>query len=266
MTLTPPRPTPYPELNAVLLELVTGAQAVLGTDFTGAYLQGSFAVGDFDEFSDVDFLVVVEVRVSEAQWNALQAMHARIHDLPSDWARHLDGSYFPRQLIRHPDPAMTPLPYLDNGSQALVRSDHDNTLVVRWMVRERGVTLAGPEPRQLIEPVPAGQLKDEVRTTMRTWAEELFSSPEKMNNRWYQPFAVLSYCRMLHTLETGVVDSKPAGARWAAGALDASWHGLIQRAWAERPNPPLKYRQPADPAELRSTVEFIRHALKLGVG
>jgi hypothetical protein len=41
-------PTPFPDLNAVLAELAERAAAILGTDFVGAYLQGSFAVGDAD--------------------------------------------------------------------------------------------------------------------------------------------------------------------------------------------------------------------------
>jgi hypothetical protein len=36
-------PTPFPELNAVLMELVQSVQAILGSDFIAAYLQGSFA-------------------------------------------------------------------------------------------------------------------------------------------------------------------------------------------------------------------------------
>jgi len=34
--------TPFPELNAVLDELVSRVQSILGDDFVGAYLQGSF--------------------------------------------------------------------------------------------------------------------------------------------------------------------------------------------------------------------------------
>ncbi len=44
-------PTPYPELNAVLQELVQSVQAVLRDNFVAACLQGSFAVGDFDRHS-----------------------------------------------------------------------------------------------------------------------------------------------------------------------------------------------------------------------
>jgi hypothetical protein len=73
-------------------------------------------------------------------------------------------------------------------------------------LREHGITLAGPAPQSLIETVATEELKQEVRNTMREWGEEILAAPDKMNNRWYQPFAVLSYCRMLHTLDTGEWD------------------------------------------------------------
>jgi hypothetical protein len=37
-----PLPTPYPELNRILQDFVDWVQAVLSTNFVGAYLQGSF--------------------------------------------------------------------------------------------------------------------------------------------------------------------------------------------------------------------------------
>jgi predicted nucleotidyltransferase len=52
------QPTPYADLNTVLRELVAWVQRILRDDFIGAYLQGSFAIGDFDIYSDVDFLIV----------------------------------------------------------------------------------------------------------------------------------------------------------------------------------------------------------------
>ena len=39
-------PTIYPKLNVVLRELVASARTILAENFCGAYLQGSFAVGD----------------------------------------------------------------------------------------------------------------------------------------------------------------------------------------------------------------------------
>ena len=60
------RMTPYDDLNTVLRLLVTRVQEALGSTFIGAYLQGSFAVGDFDEHSDVDFVVVMSEELSDS--------------------------------------------------------------------------------------------------------------------------------------------------------------------------------------------------------
>ena len=257
-------PTSDTELNAVLQELVTSVQKILGSNFVSAYLQGSFAVGDWDNDSDVDFTAVIENEVSDADLPALQKMHARIFNLESEWAKHLEGSYFPKKILKGGDPAKTELLYLDNTHDKLILSDHDNTLVVRWVVREYGITLAGIAPQELIDPVSADHLRQEILSTMREWADEIFSGQWKMGNKWAQPFAVLSYCRMLHSLHTGRVASKLSGVQWAKSTLDNRWTGLIQRAWDERPNPSLKVRRASEPDEVKSTLDFIHFALELG--
>ena len=53
-------PTPHADLNGVLHEFVTRNQAALGDNFIGAYLQGSLAVGDFDQ-EPVTGVVTVQV-------------------------------------------------------------------------------------------------------------------------------------------------------------------------------------------------------------
>lgn len=260
--MSQPNPTPYPELNMVLHELVARAQQNLADNFIGAYLHGSFAVGDADEHSDVDFLIAVDREITDDQRAALQAMHEAIYDLATPWAQHLEGSYCPRDLLTIDDKLATPLLYLDNGSRTLIRSAHDNTMVVRWVLREHGITLAGPPPNTLIDAIDPADLRQEVCAVMRDWGGALLANPDRMNTRWYQPFAVLSYCRMLHTLHTGTIESKLAGATWAKANLDSRWVELIERAWAERPGHWLKVQQPADPAELQQTITFITYALQ----
>lgn len=255
-------PTPYPELNAVLRELVESAQAILQDGFVAACLHGSFSVGDFDRHSDVDFLIVVKHELTDEQVQSLQAMHGRIYDLECPWAQHLEGSYIPKEVLRRaPRPGET-LWYIDNGSRVLILSTHDNTLVVRWQAREKGVALAGPEPATLIDPVPVDALRREIRAVMHDWGREILSDPERINNRFYQTFAVLSYCRMLHSLHAGRIGSKREGAEWVkATRPDPRWQDLIDRAWLGRPNPAISARQSADPEDLRRTLEFVRYIL-----
>ena len=256
-------PTQFLELNTILEQLSSGVQSILGANLVGVYLHGSFAVGDSDEHSDVDFMVVIHQPLSAAEVTALQGLHERIYDQPSPWARHLEGSYFPQELLRWEDPARTRLWYLDNTSRVLEQSDHDNSLVVRWQLREHGISLAGPDPKTLLDPIPPADLRREVRGVMRDWGAEILAGRYLITNRWAQPFAVISYCRMLQTLQTATIESKPAGVRWGLQHLDPRWADLIQRAWVDRPDPSTKYRTPADPADVQSTLEFIRYALTI---
>ena len=258
------RPTPYHDLNRVLQELVRSTRAILREDFIGAYLQGSFAVGDFDLHSDVDFIVVIQRDLTQAQVDALQEMHERIHDINSRWAKHLEGSYFPKDIILSSPRRGDKLWYIDNGARNLIRSDHCNTLLVRFVVREQGITLAGPPPETLIEPALPDALRSEIYKTMNKWEQKILKDPEIINNRFYQAFAVLNYCRMLHDLHRGQAGSKLAGAEWMIyNGLAGEWAGLIERSWARRSNPANWVGLPADPDDFEATLEFIRYIMDL---
>lgn len=254
-------PTPYEDLNAVLRDFTAQVQAILGRNLIGIYLQGSFAAGDFDRHSDVDFIVATEADLPDAEVSALNAMHERIFRLDITWAQHLEGSYFPRSILRDPAQCGRPLWFLDHGSRWLIRSEHCNTLVVRWMLREHGIALHGPDPAALIGPFTVNALRQEIAADMRSWGARILAEPERFSNRFYQTFIVLSYCRMLHSLETGQILSKRAGAAWAKAHLDPSWRGLIDRTWAGRPDPAASSRRPADPVDFQATLGFVQYAI-----
>jgi predicted nucleotidyltransferase len=254
-------PTPYSELNAVLHALVTQVEQALGGTLIGAYLQGSYAVGDFDEHSDVDFIVATADELSDTEVEALQHIHGRVYDLDSEWAKHLEGSYFPASTLRDHRERGKPLWYLDHGSRSLVRSDHCNTVVVRCVAREMGVTLAGPPPATLIDPIPIDVLRDEIRATMLGWGREILAKPEVWANRFYQGYHVLNYARMLHDLVVGRPGSKRAGAEWAKTTLGPEWIDLIDGAWTTRPNPAVSACTPADPQAYARTLDFLRVVL-----
>lgn len=251
--------TTYPDLNEVLQELVESQRAILEAKFVGAYLVGSFAIGDFDRHSDVDYLVAIRDELSETELTALQAMHERIYHLPPHWAQHLEGSYFPLAVLRDHARCGEELWYQDNGSRTLERSSHCNVLVTRWTLHERGVTLAGPPPQTLLPPVAAKDLRREIYLDMLDWGQEILDHPEKFNNRFYQSFIVLSYCRMLHDMQTGSISSKRQSAAWAKETLDPQWRELIDRTWAARPDPATTVRQPADPQDFAATLKFVRY-------
>ncbi len=256
------QPTPYTELNAVLHELVAGIRQAVGNDFIGAYLQGSFAAGDFDQHSDVDFVIAINNELSEDEVAELQRVHERIYGLESEWARHLEGSYFPGAILRSGERCGEQLWYLDHGKNRLIKSDHCNTLVVRSVVRERGITLAGPDPTTLVDPISVMALRREMSNTMRTWAKDILEHQERYGNRFYQGYIVLNYSRMLHDLVKGRPGSKREGATWAKATLGTEWSALIDRAWTRRPNPAVAVREPSDPVDFEATLRFVKVVLR----
>jgi len=255
-------PTSYQELNRVLGELVSRVQRILDENFVGAYLQGSFAVGGYDPHSDVDFIVVVEDEMSSHQVDGLQVMHDHVYRLDSEWAKHLEGSYFPREILRHHSRRGVELWYLEHGSRSLVRSDHCNTILVRWIVREKGVTLAGPPPKTLVDPISEELLRAEISHTLTYWGQKILDDPAPYNNRFYQSYIVLNWCRMLHDLYRGYPGSKREGVDWAKSVLDPAWSDLIDRAWDGRPDPATKIKQPADPEAFARTLRFVEYVTR----
>jgi hypothetical protein len=244
-------PTEDPEVNSVLQELLSGAQAILGDGFVGTYLDGSLAIGDFDpDKSDIDFVVVTKAEVSSGTFGALETMHRRISAGASKWARELEGSYISTRALRR-DPRPAAHPYIDRGSAlAMVQHESGYWPIHRHMVREHGVVLAGPPPHTLIDPVPPEELREAVRGILRGWWKPMLTEGPLLRNGFYRCYAVLTMSRMLFTLRQGTIVTKPVAARWAQHALDRRWTPLIQHALAwSRDVPP----------DLGETLAFIRH-------
>lgn len=258
----PAEPTIYPDLNVVLGSFVAGASAVLAESLVGVYLVGSFALGDADEHSDVDFLVVTHSEVGDRQLVKLQALHARIHELDTGWAQHLEGSYVSAVRLRQPDLSHAPLLYLDNGASQLAWDSHCNSAFSRWVLREHGVVLSGPTPKALVDPVPVAQLRQEALVGVREYAEWA-PQPTSMGvmSRWKQPYLVLTLCRLLHTVVRGVVSTKRQSGEWALTALAPHWSSLIRAAIDDRPDPWSRADQPAKPEDIDRTLAFVEYVV-----
>lgn len=276
--------TPYDELNVVLAHLVRGARSILEHDFIGAYLQGSFAIGDYSEYSDCDFVIVVAQDLRKAQLLGLQDLHQEIQRLPcSYWHKNLEGSYMPQNILRRwslqprdppgeprdaqwRDPGMDGVPprcypfwYLNHGADTLVRSEHDNSQVVRWTLREQGVCISGPPLTSLIDPVSADALRDEVRNTL----DLAIGTGLAMPGFVYQAFWVGLCCRILHTIATGRITSKKEALRWARDTLDAQWHGLIDSALTLRKGDQSQALAPVAAEVQQVTCAFADHCRDL---
>jgi len=180
-------PTPFPEVNAILHELLESIQDILGAHFIGMYLEGSLANGDFDQDSDIDFVVVTDVEVTENFFSALQTMHERIARIDSRWAVQLEGSYISQQGLRRYDHANDIHPNIERGSgERLKLTQHEEVWNVhRHILREHGITIIGPAPRTLIDPVTPNALRSAMLSTLNGWATQILNHPKEIRHRGY---------------------------------------------------------------------------------
>ena len=258
---------PYKELPKVLTQLVNGSRSHLPDNLVGIYMVGSLATGGFDLDSDVDFLTVINQELSREDVHNLQEMHREIYDQDCYPAKHLEGSYIRNDLLCNEKTMIKQkIWYLDNGSRTLELSNHDNRWHVHWVLRERGITLWGPEPKTCVKPIPEKELQDDVILVMDQVADgfqkELDQSLGFYNSRFGQSFVILTMCRVLHTLSTGTIESKRTGVEWAKNILDKKWVGLVDQAWQEREGVRFckKIKERADQSLLVTTYEFIKYA------
>ncbi|MGO8948672.1 MAG: aminoglycoside adenylyltransferase domain-containing protein [Ktedonobacterales bacterium] len=231
---SPQQPTPYPAVNAVVHELLTSIQAILGAQLRGMYLLGSLALGDFHpQESDLDLVIVTAGTLSDEIFASLRELHRRFDHSASAWAARLDAVYIPQDVLRESFPTAARYPILEWPGLLVLEPLESGWPIQRYTFREYGVVLSGPDPRSLLDPVNPDDLRQASAAIVERWREQAHRDQEWV--AWLREpdnhtFVVLTLCRLLYTLETGSVASKPAAARWVERTLPSRWSGLIGRA------------------------------------
>jgi hypothetical protein len=225
-----------PDVVEMLGALVPGIREALAENLVGVYLRGSLATGDFDPVgSDIDFFVVTERPVSEAEFAALTALHARLAEVPNRYATDLEGPYIDRAAARRFRPGERQ-PTIARGETLQWTEHRDNWVLERWTVREQGITLLGPDPKTLIDPISPAELRAAVRTRLADWAAwaDDLDNPEWLGPRGFKAYVVETMCRALYTLSHSKLPSKQRAVAWALHALPEPWHTTVERSQAWR--------------------------------
>jgi hypothetical protein len=260
-SMTDPAPTAYPAINAALRDFLASIRAILGSQLRGMYLVGSLAVGDFDlNSSDLDIIVVTDGALSDGRIAALREWHTRFGASDSPWAMRLEAVYIPENDLRSPASATTTYPQVERDRPFFVEPVEPGWSVQRYTLREHGVVIAGPNPRDLLDQVDPDEMRRDGAIIARTWLDQAEHDPTWLD--WARPqpyfaFVIATLCRLLYTLETGGVASKPAAIRWAQQTLDGQWAGFVDHSWEAR------HKNGETPQEdIEILVAFIRYTVE----
>jgi hypothetical protein len=231
------RPTRYPDVNAVVHDLLTSLHAILGPQVAGMYLVGSLALGDFQpRESDLDLVIVTVDALSDEIVAALRDLHQHFDHSASAWAARLDAAYIPQELLRESSPTAARYPVLEWPEPLVLGHLESGWPIWRDTLREYGIVVSGPDPRSLLDPVHPDDLRRASAAKLAEWHARAHADPEwvaGLRVRREHTYLVLTLCRLLYTLDTGAVASKPVAARWAARTCAARWSELIGRATTE---------------------------------
>lgn len=253
MSIDSHQPTTYPDVNAVLGLLLSNVRSILGERFVGLYLCGSLASGDFDPHSsDIDFVVVTTDSLPDEIISALKEMHARLIASGLTWIAKLEGSYITRSALHRYNPADGPFPCINEGEFYLAHHE-SHWIIQRWILREQGVVVAGPNPKSLIDPVERSDIQQAVLGFLHEWWSPMLIHSTRLQSTEYQAYAVLTMCRALYTLETDTIASKPVAAHWAQITTGEPWSAFID--WA------LSWQAAPYSNRMNEALDFIKYTL-----
>jgi hypothetical protein len=223
-------PTVHPKVNSVVDDLLFGVKTELGKNLIGFYLFGSLASGGFDEItSDIDFVVVIKNSLSNEEVIRLKTLNDHIQTTHVKLAKKLEGSFIPLDDFKNSDSTKKYLS-INTGGKLEMDAKDINAPIQKHLIREEGIVLYGISPKSFIKPVTSDQLKQATLKILNNWWKPQLTDPHRLQSREYQAYAVLTMCRMLYTLQTGEITSKPYAAYWSKKFLDNKWIGLINRA------------------------------------
>jgi len=192
---------------------------ILGVDLVAIYLGGSYALGDFvPGASDYDLLVVTARDLTDDDVARLRAYHADLARRDPE-SLQLEGDYAPRDALVSAG-TTRPVWWFREGS--LREPDFMLSADNIMNMRDVGIALVGPSPRELLPDVT----EDDVRAAVR---EMLVETPDASTER-AAAGELLAVARSLAAIETGRPTSNAAGLRWALASVDPRWHEALRRA------------------------------------
>jgi hypothetical protein len=251
--------TPYDDVNAVLAILADRLPLILGEQLVGFYLTGSLTYGDFDYgSSDIDYLVVMTMEIDAAQRISLIDLHAEIGERYPVWRERIEGSYVTTSMLPNIMPPPQGRPYVNQGAFWDPDPPYGNEWLLNlYVLRECGVAILGPKPRELVGPVRIEDVREASRRDLvEDWVTRL-DDPAFPPDSHHEAFVTLTLCRILHRETHDEVSSKRVAAAWVKERYGEPWRSLVERAEHWRHGEEMHAAE-----EVRAFIRFTRGELE----
>jgi hypothetical protein len=224
--------------------------SVFGSLVTGAYEPG---------ISDVDFVAALTDDLDEADGARITRMHAEIVAAHPVWTERIEVGYLSLATLRAFQPG-SPMGRISPGEPFHLTAAGTGWLFNLAHLRDRGLTVWGPDPDALVGPIPPERVRAAVRDLMLEWRSWLDEAPY-LHELGAQGYMVLTMCRARALAQTGANLGKLEAAAWAEQALP-EWGPLIAKAIGWRRAVALGEPVADDPAQtLPEVLDFVQRSI-----
>lgn len=218
--------TPYQDINKLLTNLLSRMQNILGEKLVGVYLYGSLATDDFDlNVSDIDLVAALESEIDDKEFQQLQKMHQGFASDHKEWDDRIEVQYMSVLAFKTFKTQESEIAVISPGEPFHIKKVGKHWLMNWYIVREKGITLFGLDPKTIIEPISKEEFIESVKDHAKSWDKWV----QNMQSQWAQAYAILTLCRAFYTVRNGEQVSKKQAALWTERELP-KWTPLIQKA------------------------------------
>ena len=220
--------------DLLISRFVEMSKETLKDRLAGIYLHGSAAMGCYQpKKSDLDFLVVVNTRLSDAE-------KRRFMDGLLELDRECPGKGIEMSIVTKDicDPFVYPTPFIlhysrmhtgwyqkDPEDYIRKMNGTDRDLAAHFtVIRSRGLCLYGLPVQEVFGEVPEQDYLDSIREDVSGAEEEIAENPM---------YLILNLTRVLAYLKEKQVLSKREGGIWGLKNLPEQYHPLIRSALRE---------------------------------
>lgn len=226
------------------------------------YVVGSVALDGYDEqFSDIDFVAVISHPVSPTDMEALEHLHETVHrKFPKS---KLSGSYLQWDDLGKFEEDIQPHPYYQDDRLHATGHFEINS-VTWWILKNHGVTMWGPEPKDLPFTVDWDVLLANMRENLNSYWLGWTQQPRAflvLLSDWGVQWTVLGVLRQYYTFRENSIVTKLDAAKYARNNFPDRWQPLIEEAIHIREGRRKRHYR-SRISRMVDTVRFLKYAIQ----
>ena len=224
--------TSFKDINEILKFFTSGAIFIFKMNLIGIYLTGSLSYDAFHyDRSDIDLTVILKTPITATELEAIKNFHKQIENKFDKWAKRLECTYTPLEMLPSILPPKKPRPWYWGGERILYEeAPYGNEWIINnYLLYHYAIPLIGPDFKELVGPIDIEEVQKAcIRDLFTEWKPKT-ACKEWLDDSHNESYLILNLCRILYTVICKTAGSKDAAAAWVRNNYRA-WAELIDSA------------------------------------